>query len=1324
MNPGDVLAERFVIERLAGAGGMGAVYRARDRLGDGLVALKVLLDPTRGPAARFSAEAQILAGLRHPGIVGYVAHGITAAGQPWLAMEWIEGEDLAERLERAPLSVHETIALGLMATEALETAHARGVVHRDIKPSNFILEGGDPRRPRLLDFGIARIDAGQRALTRTGVLMGTPGYLAPELARGELADARSDLFSLGAVLYECLAGRAAFTGSHVMALLARLLFEEVPPLRELRRDVPPALEALVTQLLIKDRAQRPESASRVLEALRGLVEADELPTRAMGERASGEASRPSQRDVDARVSSVPSVPGEGRALTTGERRVLSVVVASPEAVAFTLGETLPAEAFAARRQALERSVAPLGARVEVIASGAAVVMLEGEAGLEASDQAARAARCALGLQPVLAEWGGGGRIALVTGLSEVAGRLPVGPLLDRAAALLLVAGPRGAVVLIDETTKGLLDARFEASPARASLPAWELMGEREGPRGPRKLLGRPSPCVGRDRELQGITEQFEVCAREGAARAVVVLGPPGIGKSRLRDEVIRRARAAHPEVEVWIGRGVALGRAAAFGVVGSALRSATGMTGAEPLSARQEWLRAWVERHTGAPEPARVAAFLGEIAGIPFADDGNPALHAARQSPQAMAEQIRRAWEDVLGAVLSSHPLLLVLEDLHWGDAPSVRLLAQALSKHRRRPLFVLALSRPELHERFPRPFEEAEAQVIALGPLPRRAAEALCRGALGEGVASEKVSEIVERAAGNAFYLEELIRAVAEGRGEALPETVLAMVDARLGALDVEERRVLRAASVLGQVFWEGGVRRLLGEEFSSGGVLDALSSLCRKEVIERRDWSRLPGEQELSFRHALLREGAYASLTAEDRALGHRLAAAWLEEVGEGNAAVLAEHLERGGELGRAALYALRAGEALLQGGDLVGASAAAERGVACGAQGELLAELRRVLAEVEGWRGDPAASDVHVDEVLRLATPGSRAHCVALAGKVANALLLGQPGAMWPLLSGQLLKVEPAATAIGAFAWTLAIASEVLSVLTQRQLAAAHRTRLDRLAEALGGRNPLVTGWQRAAHGNEARLSVRDPWAALRLHREAAEAFATAGERRYEDLMRVRMATDLVHLGAPHQAEALLRPVLFANGGGSIQAKIGRLHLAFALAEQGRLDEGVEEARALAGSLSARSDWLVQGNAWLLAAQLSTRRGDVTAAEEAAMKGRELTRASPIDAAWADAVLAGVRLAQGRAEEAVALARAALQGSETLEVTHVLLLGERGLLAEALAAAGDVEGARAVIAEARDELLRRAARIEDPALRRSFVEGVSAHARIVARARAWLG
>jgi serine/threonine protein kinase len=161
---------------------MGTVYRARDERG-GLVALKVM-HAGEGAHARFAREVEALAELTHPNIVRYVAHGEATDGQPFVAMEWLEGETLSRRLARATFSVADCIAFGVRLGEALGAAHARGIVHRDVKPANIMMVGERPEEFKLLDFGLAR-RAGDVGVTRAGMMLGTPGYMAPEQARGD-----------------------------------------------------------------------------------------------------------------------------------------------------------------------------------------------------------------------------------------------------------------------------------------------------------------------------------------------------------------------------------------------------------------------------------------------------------------------------------------------------------------------------------------------------------------------------------------------------------------------------------------------------------------------------------------------------------------------------------------------------------------------------------------------------------------------------------------------------------------------------------------------------------------------------------------------------------------------------------------------------------------------------------------------------------------------------------------------------------------------------------------------------------------------------------
>src|SRR5260221_3025618 len=247
---------------------MGAVFRAVDRQTGEAVAVKVLRAAAIDHAERFAREIRVLAALRHPGIVRYIADGRTNAGELWLAMEWLDGEPLNHRMRHQGLTGGESVALVGRVAEALGAAHERGVVHRAVKPSNLFLPHNELDRVKLLDFGVARITDGDRFATRTGVMIGTPGYMAPEQARGERnVGPRADVFSLGCVLFECLTGRCAFVGDNMMAVLAKILLEDAPHINELRPELPMELDELVARTLAKQPDQRPRDAAQLAALL-------------------------------------------------------------------------------------------------------------------------------------------------------------------------------------------------------------------------------------------------------------------------------------------------------------------------------------------------------------------------------------------------------------------------------------------------------------------------------------------------------------------------------------------------------------------------------------------------------------------------------------------------------------------------------------------------------------------------------------------------------------------------------------------------------------------------------------------------------------------------------------------------------------------------------------------------------------------------------------------------------------------------------------------------------------------------------------------------
>jgi eukaryotic-like serine/threonine-protein kinase len=271
---------RYQVENVLGGGGMALVYRARDEELDRPVAIKLLADNLAADEAfrkRFLREARLAAQLAHPNVVQVYDSG-EADGRPYIVMEYVEGETLADLLaRRGRLPPAEAVELALQVCSGLEHAHRAGLVHRDIKPQNLLIRADGT--VKITDFGIARSAHGTR-LTETGSVLGTASYLAPEQAAGEEVTPAADVYAVGVVLYELLAGRTPRTPETLTQLVLRGEEQPIPPLRELAPEVPAELEDVVMRCLARIPEYRPPSAGALGADL--TATSGELPTAALG----------------------------------------------------------------------------------------------------------------------------------------------------------------------------------------------------------------------------------------------------------------------------------------------------------------------------------------------------------------------------------------------------------------------------------------------------------------------------------------------------------------------------------------------------------------------------------------------------------------------------------------------------------------------------------------------------------------------------------------------------------------------------------------------------------------------------------------------------------------------------------------------------------------------------------------------------------------------------------------------------------------------------------------------------------------------------------
>ena len=252
-----------------GHGGMGDVFLAEDETLERRVAIKRIAAPLagEGPArSRFLREARAMAGVEHPHVVRIYAFG-EAEGQPYIVMEYVEGETLAVRLSRATrLAIEDALRIAREVAQALDAAWSRGIVHRDVKPANILLDRDG--HVKVADFGLARPSEHRDSeASASGMVVGTPHYISPEQARGEATDFRSDVYSLGIVMFEMLGGRRPFTGKSPMDVMAKQLTEPLPPMRETCPDVPSAVVTLVEAMTAKVPAARPASYPDLLRLL-------------------------------------------------------------------------------------------------------------------------------------------------------------------------------------------------------------------------------------------------------------------------------------------------------------------------------------------------------------------------------------------------------------------------------------------------------------------------------------------------------------------------------------------------------------------------------------------------------------------------------------------------------------------------------------------------------------------------------------------------------------------------------------------------------------------------------------------------------------------------------------------------------------------------------------------------------------------------------------------------------------------------------------------------------------------------------------------------
>lgn len=1273
MQPGDVVANRFELRSLPAAhGGTAAIFRATDLQNGAQVALKVSYGRNARDARRFAREASYLERFDHRAIVGYIAHGQTD-GVAYLALEWLNGENLARRLERVGLTLEETLTMVSKVAGALEHAHAHGVMHRDVNPKNLFLVGGQIDQLKVLDFGVAGDVDGRGTWDQ---MSGSPVYMSPEQLGGAVIDWRSDIFSLGCIFYEGLTGTRPFGGETLMEIVSSVMASEPEPLPVMPAPIRTRLEALISQMLAKEPHDRPKASLvvREVEAMQRLLEPREAQR----------ATKASPHMAD-------------------ERRLVCVAVAQPPSEAVPLDKSTARMAYANELAVASDVAASFGASVAHVPGMGLLVVAD--ARFLVTDQIALVSRCALALSAAMPEMGVGiaARRQVVKG-----GGWPFGEAVTVASEL---AERADQEVLVDPTTVELLGRRFKlaATERGTLLHAYD-------PSADVTTVGRDARFVGRDHELAVLQGQIERVMRERQPLASVVLGAAGVGKSRLLREALRHLASNTVSLCTLIGRGDPIGSGSPFAVAAQAVRSVLDTGPRDHPSRQYASLRARIARARVPAHAEKVEAYLGALLGLPPDEHAEDLAWALRDAAM-MADGIRWAFGEWLRAEAAACDILvLVVEDMHWGDSPSARLIESALAGAAGSPLYVLAIGRPELGERFPNLLAAAER--LELGGLAREPAQALARELLGSRATESLVGRLASQGGGNPLYMRELA-ALPDDSVAALPETVLSTAQANLERLDPPARRILRAASVFGEVFWPSGVVVLLGK-WHAEEVSEWLPWLEAEGLIERRPESELDGEPGFAFHAQLLREVAYAMLSDADRATSHRLAAEWLEQHHDADALVLAEQWMRGGAPARAVEHFRRASEKAMAGHDFRGAIDYAERGVRCGPRGDLLGSLELLIATAHEWATDNAACATAAERALTHLSRGSGSWFNAFQlAFIARVRMHGAAGVV--ALATDLEAVSSGMIASEQEVVALARASGYLTMYGDLDAGRQLFRRAEFRAQQFPERSPFMTGWLAWARAWQSQ-SAGEIAAALEHDIASMHAFAEAGDQRNICYARSNVGYAEMRLGLHEEAALVLSEALETALRLDLRTiASGAAHnLGLVQGLLGRHEEALEtELRAIALFTS-----LASGRGETMATEYLARihllRGDAKSAEAAARRARAMAGEWYSLVALCNASLARALLARGAHEEALDAAEKAMELFEL----HGSADGEEHYItaayAETLLYVGRLSEAASVLCDACEALTAAAARISSDHIRHAFMHAVPEHHRLLELSR----
>jgi serine/threonine protein kinase/tetratricopeptide (TPR) repeat protein len=931
--------DKYEILGKLGGGGMGVVFKAADTKLKRTVALK-LLPPElmRDPEyyQRFIQEAQTASMLEHQNVCTIHEINETADGQCYIIMPFYDGETLKKIIDRGPLPIEQSINTAIQIAQGLSKAHNSGIIHRDIKPANImILEDG---LAKILDFGLAKLTE-QTRLTKSPTVLGTVAYMSPEQASGRDVDHRSDIWSLGAVLYEMLTAQLPFGGDNDQAIIYGILKKPPIPPSDFNKEIPQELEKIALKCLHKVTTQRYPSADDLLSELSTLrssrlIKKYETETRI--ERKTEIKKGTEQRQA---TIMLVRIVGYTKLLEDSDMEEAASLMKNCYEICGSIdekyqghinkieGDTLqfcfgvPHSIEKASHKALSAALEIRSKLIRFCQQEFPQVPLNVRIGINTGNVIVGA----IGSGPSQDFFVMGDTVNISSKLMDAAGdgQIVVGPLTKKHAGNEFQFASLKPLVL-----EGTTD----------SIPTYELQSVKQKIQRPKILEERVvySEMIGREKELDKIQLQIlKLLNFEGSILSVI--GEAGIGKSRLVSEIKRRMDTK--KINLLEGRAISIGKNLSFYPIIDILKSWARIQEQDgPSESLQKLEHAIMSVYP--EEQADILPFIATLMGLEI-----PAKYQDRLEGiegEALEKLILVNLRKLIIKASKQKPLIFILEDLHWADSSSIELVKALYRVAEENPVLFINVLRPN-YEETGEPLRKSLRSLyyhlydeIRLESLQESESEQLLFNLLKiKGFPPKLMKRITSIVGGNPFFIEEIVRSMIdqgavelkEGKFQVtekielveIPQTVNDVLLSRIDRLDEETKSLLKIASVIGRNFFY----KILAEVSESGEDIDEKLDYLKniQLILERRRMQEL----EYLFKHALAQEATYNSILTKQRKSLHLKIANSIQIVFASRLnefyGMLAYHYTRGEDFDRAQDFLIKSGEEAMK------ASASAE-------------------------------------------------------------------------------------------------------------------------------------------------------------------------------------------------------------------------------------------------------------------------------------------------------------------------------------------------------------------------------------------------------------